>query len=83
MTDVSVTHHGHSNDLQSTCALSRFGQIMSDAIPTGWSGQSSWSVFVNRTGRLTMGAWLIPPAVLTTARSKPRSQSVKQTTPAQ
>lgn len=83
MTDVSVTHHGHSNDLQSTCALSRFGQIMSDAIRTGSPGWLSWSVFVNRTGRLTMGAWPMPPAVLTAARSKPRSQSVKQTTPAQ
>lgn len=64
MTDVSVTHHGHSNDLQSTCALSRFRQIMSDAIQTGRSGWLSWSVFVNRMGRLTMGAWLIPPVVL-------------------
>lgn len=36
---------------------------MSDAIQTGRSGLC-WSEFVNRMGRLTMGAWLIPPVVL-------------------
>lgn len=61
---VSVTRPGRSNDPQSTCALSRFGQIMSHAIQTGRSGCLSWPVFMNRTGRLTIGAWLIPPVVL-------------------
>lgn len=77
MTDVSVTHHGHSNDLQSTCALSRFRQIMSDAIQTGRPGRLSWSVFVNRMGGINNGRTADTPSGVTTARSKPRSQSVK------
>lgn len=59
-----MTHPGHSNDPRSTCALSRFRQIMSHAIGRAASGSVVAPGVYEQDGETNNGRMVdTPPAV--------------------